>query len=217
MKYLPVMLILLSLLLNTACVPEEKPVVKETPLPDIENPSETGYVQSSLAREIEPQVEAATLVSLVDGNTDFAFSFYEQIRQGDGNIIFSPMSLSLALSMTLAGAETSTEQGMMQALNFSLPEEDVHSAFNALLLAIESSQENTPRESEGNRFQLNIANSIWGQADFDFNKTFLDTIALNYGAGIHNVDYAKNPEFSILTDPGTIPSLKRKLLKNPSN
>jgi len=196
MKYLPVMLILLSLLLNTACVPEEKPVVKETPLPDIENPSETGYVQSSLAREIEPQVEAATLVSLVDGNTDFAFSFYEQIRQGDGNIIFSPMSLSLALSMTLAGAETSTEQGMMQALNFSLPEEDVHSAFNALLLAIESSQENTPRESEGNRFQLNIANSIWGQADFDFNKTFLDTIALNYGAGIYNVDYANNPEFA---------------------
>ncbi|MEA3327657.1 MAG: serpin family protein [Chloroflexota bacterium] len=196
MKAIPIVILLLSLILNTACVPEEKPVITETPPLNVENPADSGYVQSSLAREIEPQVKPDVMASLVDGNTDFAFSFYEQIRQGEGNIIFSPLSLSLALSMTLTGAETSTEQGMLQALQFSLPEEDVHSAFNALLLAIEASQEQTSQDSEGNNFQLNIANSLWGQAGYDFKKTFLDTIALNYGAGVYNVDYANNPEFA---------------------
>jgi len=196
MKYLPIVVILLSLLLNTACVPVEQPVVKETPTQDNEKPADSAFAKSHLARETEPQVDPDNLASLVNGNTELAFSFYDQIRQDEGNIIFSPISLSLALSMTLTGAETSTEQGMMQALGFSLPEEDVHTAFNALLLAIEASQEQTPRDSEGSDFQLNIANSLWGQAGYDINDTFLNTIAQNYGAGIYNVDYATNPEFA---------------------
>ena len=196
MKYLPIAVIFLTLLLNTACVPVEQPAVEEKPTQDNGKSTDAAFAQSNLARETEPQIDPDKLNSLVNGNTEFAFSFYDQIRQDEGNIIFSPISLSLALSMTLTGAETSTEQGMLQALRFSLPEEDVHTAFNALLLAIEASQELTPRDSEGNNFQLNIANSIWGQAGYDINETFLNTIAQNYGAGIYSIDYASNPEFA---------------------
>jgi len=41
---------------------------------------------------------------------------------------------------------------------------------------------------------LNIANSIWGQQDFEFLTEFLDTLALNYGAGLRLVDFVKATE-----------------------
>ncbi len=161
---------------------------------DEESAIEGGYVKSNLARETSPQVDPAQVKALADANTDFALSFYDQIKNEDENIIFSPFSLSLALSMALAGAENVTESEMMDALQLTLSEDEVHPAYNALLLAIEASQEETQEGSEGSNFQLNIANSIWGQAGYDFKENFLDTLARNYGAGVYNVDYANNPE-----------------------
>ena len=43
---------------------------------------------------------------------------------------------------------------------------------------------------------MNIANSIWGQQDFHFEEDFLDTLALNYGAGLRLLDYIQAPEES---------------------
>jgi serpin B len=83
---------------------------------------------------------------------------------------------------------------MLDALQLSLPEEDVHPAFNALILAIEEAQGKMIDDVDGNPFQLNIANSIWGQADFEFKQPFLDTLAQHYGAGLFAVDYKNNPE-----------------------
>ncbi len=43
-------------------------------------------------------------------------------------------------------------------------------------------------------FQLNIANRIWGQQGFEFLPAFLDTLADNYGAGLHTLDFIKDAE-----------------------
>jgi serpin B len=43
-------------------------------------------------------------------------------------------------------------------------------------------------------FQLKIANSLWGQVDYEFLPEFLDLLALNYGAGLRLVDFANAPE-----------------------
>ncbi len=43
--------------------------------------------------------------------------------------------------------------------------------------------------------QLNIANAIWGQQDYTFEKAYLDLLAVNYGAGIRLVDFAGDAEF----------------------
>lgn len=153
-----------------------------------------GYFKSDLAREINPDISEDQVQALAQDNTAFALEFFNQIRGEDGNIIFSPISLSLALSMTMAGAESSTERAMLDALQLSLPEEDIHPAFNALLLAIEESQEKTDDEMTGDQFQLNIANSIWGQDGFNFEQAFLDILAQHYEAGIFTVDYVQNPE-----------------------
>ena len=188
MKEMILSLIFLSLVLLAACQPGEEIIDNGY------GEKTVGFVKSDLAREMNPVVDEAQLQSLAQDNTAFALNFYDQIRDTDGNIIFSPFSLSLALSMTLAGAETSTEQAMLDALQMNLPENEIHAAFNALLLAIEASQELGQDEMEGDQFQLNIANSIWGQSDYSFKEDFLDILAQHYSAGIYSVDFRQNPE-----------------------
>jgi hypothetical protein len=50
---------------------------------------------------------------------------------GEGNVIFSPYSISLAFSLAYAGARGETETEMAETLNF-LPQETQHPAFNAI-------------------------------------------------------------------------------------
>ena len=189
MKYLIIVFTSLTLLLSAACQ-----VVSEAPEPKEIEESGT-FLSSGLQREMEPNVGENQVEQLAIDNTTFALAFYELIREYDENLIFSPFSLSLALSMTLAGAETSTQQAMLEALQFSMDEGEIHPTFNALLLAIEASQAIDDTDlSEGGNFQLNIANSIWGQDGFEFKEPFLDTLAVNYGAGLNIVDYMSDPE-----------------------
>jgi len=187
MKRLLLVLVSLSLILMSGC----------NMIDDIVNGEESqseGYVKSNLARETSPDVDSSQVESLASGNTDFSLSFYNEINENNGNIVFSPFSISLALSMALAGAETTTEAGMLEALQFTLPEAEVHPAFNALLLQIEESQQGAKNKDKDDEFKLNIANSIWGQSGFDFKEAFLNTLAQNYGAGMYNVDFAQQPE-----------------------
>jgi serpin B len=180
--------LLLSVLLTSGCAAVDLS-------PEGDQVSDENYTKSSLNRETSPNINMDQIQILAKDNTNFALSFYDQIRQEQGNIIFSPISLSLALSMTLAGAESATEEGMLEALSFSLQENEIYPTFNALLLSIEQSQEKTNAEgSQGNKFQLSIANSIWGQSGYDFNENFLDTLAINYGAGLYTVNFQEYPD-----------------------
>lgn len=153
----------------------------------------TGLVKSAKARAASPDVSAADLDELVAGNNAFAFDLYQAIRGSDGNLFYSPYSISLALVMTYAGARGETESQMADTLHFTLPQARLHPAFNALDLALASRGEGA-KSKDGEGFKLAIANSIWGQEGFKFLDAFLDTLAENYGAGLRLLDFAKAPE-----------------------
>ena len=200
MKQVILSFVLIITVILAACQPVEEIVdpidvdEDEEVIEPIDTDQEIGFFKSDLAREVNPNISEEQVQALAQDNTAFALEFFNQIRDEDGNIIFSPFSLSLALGMTLAGAESSTERAMLDALQLSLPGEAVHPAFNALMLAIEDSQEKTDDDMEGDQFQLNIANSIWGQDGFNFEQAFLDNLAQHYEAGIYAVDFVQNPE-----------------------
>ncbi len=187
-------LIICSLVMLSACntIDEtpEIPISQKTPTPQEGEP----FSKSNLSRETSPSVTTENIEQLADDNTAFALSFYNHVRQNEGNIIFSPISLSLALAMTMAGAETTTEEAMLEALQLTLPEEDIYPAFNALLLAIEQSEQKSLENAEESKFQLNIANSIWAQSGYNYKQNFLDLLAKNFGAGVYNVNYKQDPE-----------------------
>lgn len=148
-------------------------------------------VGSNRAREKNPGVSDADLSELVDGNNAFALDVYQALHSQDGNLILSPFSISLALAMTHAGARGETEAQMAQTLHFP-GQEQLHPAFNALDLALESEKLNLDKDQEP--MQLNIANAVWAEQTFSFLQEYLDTIAVNYGAGIHLSDFVNNYE-----------------------
>ena len=156
------------------------------------------YVQSDKPRITSPAVENADLTTLVDGNTVFTLDLYQELKGEEGNIFYSPYSLSVALSMTYAGARGETEQQMAEALSFYLSQDQLHPAFNYLDQELAGRGEGAQgKDEEG--FRLNIVNDIWGQKNFTFLSDFLDTLAENYGAGLRILDFINAPEESRIT------------------
>lgn len=162
-------------------------------------PATAGEVmQSDKPRETSPHVDDTDLAMLVDGNSDFAFNLYQALSKEGGNIFYSPYSISLALAMTYAGARGETERQMADTLHFVLPQHRLHPAFNSLDIELSQRGEGVQgRDGEG--FRLNIVNALWGQKDYQFLTTFLDTLAENYGAGLRLLDFIAAPEDSRIT------------------
>jgi serpin B len=124
-------------------------------------------LQSEKQRVTSPNVEEADLAELVSGNNTFAFDLYQALQEGNGNLFYSPYSISLALAMTHAGARGETERQMADALHFTLPQDRLHPAFDGLDLELARRGGGAAgQEAEG--FRLNIANSIWGQSGYSF-------------------------------------------------
>ena len=56
--------------------------------------------------------------ALVAGNTAFALDLYARLKSAEGNLFFSPYSISTCLAMTYAGARGSTATQMARTLHF---------------------------------------------------------------------------------------------------
>lgn len=151
---------------------------------------------SNLSQEDMSDFPLDELMGLADGNTAFALDLYQQLASQDGNLFYSPYSISSALAMTYAGADGLTAEQMAAVFYFLENEDQLHGGFNALSQHLESLAELDIPEGQGDPFQLNIANSIWGQQDFHFEEDFLDTLALNYGAGLRLLDFVNASEES---------------------
>jgi len=150
-------------------------------------------VQSDKPRDPQPQVDDADLAALVRGDNAFAFDLYRQASGGDGNLFFSPYSISTALAMTYAGARGDTAAQMAAALHYALAQAALHPAFNRLALTLDSRAQ-APGLPAGKAFTLHTANALWGQDGFPFQSDFLDLLAQNYGAGMHLLNFKSDPE-----------------------
>ena len=138
-------------------------------------------IQSDIERNMAPEPGPGELEAVVNGNNQFAFDCYTQIKADGENLFFSPVSISFAFGMCFAGANGNTETEIADTLHFTLPEDSVHNAFNALDLALTGKPENSD-PNRGEELKLHIANSTWGQKDYYFVPEFLDVLAYYYGA-----------------------------------
>ncbi len=151
--------------------------------------------QSDKPRDPQPQVSNTDLGSLVGDDNAFALDLFHQISSQPGNLFFSPHSISVALAMTYAGARGDTAAQMAQSMHFTLPQAQLHPAFNKLALDLDqrAKAEGIP---EDKAFKLHVVNAIWGQDGFHFLPAYLDLLAGNYGAGMHLLNFINDPEGS---------------------
>jgi len=135
----------------------------------------------TLRPSIDQRETAVTTVSA--GNTTFALDLYQQLRSQEGNLFFSPYSISTALAMTYAGARGDTEAQMTQTLHFDLGQDELHPAFAALEAHFAQIQ------AKGD-IAMYVANSLWPQVGYLFLPAFLEMCQRFYGVQITPVNYA---------------------------
>ena len=121
--------------------------------------------------------------SVVTANTQFGFNLFDEIRktEQDKNIFISPLSVSIALAMTLNGAAGETEQAMTQALQLhGLDSESINAGYAQLRQALQAP------DPEG---ALIIANSLWAAQGVPFKQDFLQRNTQFFGAEISTLDF----------------------------
>ena len=139
--------------------------------------------------------DSNNIKTTVAGNTDFAFALYGRLKDDPkattpkGNLFFSPYSISTALAMTYGGARGETQKQMATALHFTLPRQNLYSAFGAL-------QKQLVQRDKSRGYQLLVANALWGQKGEPFLKEFLHLTRYYYGAGLSQLDFVNETEQS---------------------
>jgi serpin B len=123
-------------------------------------------------------------------NTAFGLDLYGRLRAEPGNAFFSPFSVSAALAMTAAGARGTTLDEMVKVLRLSADPAKADAGFKNLLITLTT----VPEDVRGGGHELSIANAVWGQKGYPWRKEFLDRIGDSYGAGLHQADFAADPE-----------------------
>jgi serpin B len=128
-------------------------------------------------------------LSLATNNNEFAFNLYNELQSTDGNICFSPYSISSALAMVYDGAREETRKQMGSVLKFDNLPQTLNESFSALnrFFAKISTDVNPD-------FRLFIANSLWIQTGTPILPEFMDNMARYFKVNVHRVDFFKQKE-----------------------
>ncbi len=111
---------------------------------------------------------------VAEGNTGFALDLYSVLQKEEGNLFFSPYSISTALAMTYAGARQNTATEMKEALHFQLDQVQLHPAFKSLSRTLMANARKADQK-------LNIANGLCLTGG-DVSKTFKALLKEHYDA-----------------------------------
>jgi serine protease inhibitor len=142
---------------------------------------------------------AVSTTSLVEGMTAFGHDLYAQAASGGGNVVVSPLSIAVALSMARAGANGQTAAEIDTVMHFPPAERDA--AMNALTRDLATRDTAPPRPSPSATRAadsppadpiLTVANSLFVQQGQPIGAPFLHTLATDYGAGVRTVDFASS-------------------------
>jgi serpin B len=159
---------------------------------------QTAVTKSNAQRVTDPQVSAADRATFASDNEAFALAAYQKMVPLDGNIVFSPASISIALAMAYAGAAGTTASEMAAALHYTLPPARLHPAFDWLDLQINSRGEGK-LGADGGPMRLHVVNAAWAERTYTFKSDYLDVLATSYGAGINLLDFLTGSESARLT------------------
>ncbi len=159
------------------------------------SPAVSDWLKGPEAREDVPVLDdagstASSVEATVDAYNGFALDLYRRYSSGDGNILFSPYSVSTALSMVYEGARGLTAEEMEDVFGFlEDPSERLPSVariYNTL-------------NGEGREYALHTVNALWMQEGYDVLEEYVDAITGYYGGEANALDFVAEPEESRLT------------------
>ena len=139
-------------------------------------------------------VEDLDVSSVASANTRFGFKLLQDLqeREPGANIFISPLSISIALTMTYNGAVGETERAMAEVLEIN--ELDLSTINNSNKALRDSLEDPDPK------VQISIANSIWSRQGIEFNPDFLERSREFFGAEIASLDFNSPQAAAIIND-----------------
>lgn len=158
----------------------------------------------------QSEIDNLSKSKIIEANSKFSLKILNQLanEKPNTNLFISPLSMSLALSMTYNGAESKTKDQMMQALEYNnLSLETINKDNNTLLRMLLSDQD----------IELSIANAIFSNQKVKFNADFLNRNRESYYSEIKELDFSNPNALTIINDwvdnktNGRIPSILDKI------
>lgn len=143
----------------------------------------------------------------VIGNTRFALDLYGQLSKEEGNLFFSPYSVSTALAMSWSGARNNTEREMADTLHFPLGQAKLHQTFAGLERGLADIL------ARGD-VSLTTANSIWPQAGLPLLDSYVTRLEESYGVAVTPLDYVKDAEAARQTINRWVETKTREKIRN---
>ncbi len=124
---------------------------------------------------------------VANANNDFALELYAQLNKSEeGNIFYSPYSISAALAMTYEGAKGQTADEMKSVFHF--PGSDIlRPNFAAIHNDINEGAE---------EYELKTGNALWVQQDFPLLSDYTNRVEEYYGGKAANLDFVGETEKS---------------------
>lgn len=136
-------------------------------------------VEEQYDREMQGLISESGGADLSANAEAFAMDLFKLTANGDDggkNFMLSPLSISLALSMTMNGAGTTTLEAMLSGLGFDdVPLKDVNTYYAQVVKSLEAN----------NKLTLEIADSIWVRDDYQpLKRSFYEMVTEYYDAEI---------------------------------
>jgi len=117
----------------------------------------------------------------------FGIDLYGQIRKPEGNLVFSPYSVSMTLTLAYVGARGKTESQMAKALRFNFGQPRVKEAFSTLSEQVLSAGKEKTAE-------INIANALWAEKTYTLLKEFLESARIGPDSVVRQLDFRHSPD-----------------------
>ena len=147
------------------------------------------FKEASISGNNNP-ISVVGVSNVVDANNKFAIDLYSRYKTDEGNIFFSPYSISTALAMTYEGARGKTAEEMQKVFYFPEDNNTMRNGYANLYAEI-----NKP----GKKYKLSAANVLWAENDFQFLDEYFNVVDQYYNGKVTNLDFKRDPEGSRVT------------------
>lgn len=177
---------------------------------------ENDFVQPTTNLNPKPIPVDTKTTELIQNNNQFGLNLFKKVAsqvKGDTNVMISPLSATLALSMTYNGTAGTTKTAFENTLNYSsLTTSDINQSIENLSNALTSVDPTVT---------FDLANSIWYRNTFSVEQNFLNTDEKYYNAEVSALDFTDPNSVNIINKwvsnktNGKIPTIIKKI--NPSD
>jgi len=128
--------------------------------------------------------------NVVEANNLLALDLYNKYKSKEGNLFFSPYSISSALAMTYEGAKGQTAEEMQAVLYLPDDKDKIHSDFVSIYNELNKADKS---------YKLNAANALWAQEDYPFVDEYFNVVDEYYDGKVTNLDFKTDAENSRVT------------------